>query len=367
MPEDGLPANVSKVIALKWIAFHVLEPFWGAARADAEPLHDALCLLNRLCRNELKTEAHQGSCQEWLTLAASKLEEASLAKDATPICRVALNRLASRLRSPGDITQFAINRLMDEALAASAAAYETHGHSLPTDLVASTVQRLTWTSESPTLNGTIFGGGSAQTWFREWPQTIVELELMPRKLDAETIAALPYVLVHEFVCHALQGPWSHDRISSDESSQFSEGWMDHVAFRILKRVLWSREVASRLDVRLSKVHVEAAALAVHKSRAEWKPLSEIDLSWAGRHLGIVTAHAVVESLFGLTDSEERALDLFVAASIRLNVAALRPTRRDSWVMLAHSCVVNDETDRVSRALIDYVEDGDLDRLFEGVA
>jgi hypothetical protein len=60
-------------------------------------------------------------------------------------------------------------------------------------------------------------------------RTIVKLIITPQKLDRDSVSAVPYVLFHELVAHALGARGTGD--SPSKSPAFAEGWMDVMAIQ----------------------------------------------------------------------------------------------------------------------------------------
>lgn len=67
----------------------------------------------------------------------------------------------------------------------------------------------------------------------------IELGLTPRVFDVATFTATPYILFHECIAHAFFSisPACAGRTGVGDSDEFSEGWMDLVAFKVAEEVL----------------------------------------------------------------------------------------------------------------------------------
>jgi hypothetical protein len=69
------------------------------------------------------------------------------------------------------------------------------------------------------------------------PPREVELNAQITAVDDNTIAAAPYVLFHELICHGLAGAVPSGPLTCDPASPFSEGFMDYVADRLHEKAL----------------------------------------------------------------------------------------------------------------------------------
>ncbi len=95
---------------------------------------------------------------------------------------------------------------------------------------------------------------SAKTTFPDNPlfHSEVKLLLNVPEFELESLAACPYILLHELICHAFQGTrratTNRDR-RSREIDSFSEGWMDWLTFRIFLDLM-SRHKSQDIDTPL---------------------------------------------------------------------------------------------------------------------
>jgi len=71
----------------------------------------------------------------------------------------------------------------------------------------------------------------------------VELRFNALEVTDDVVCAVPYVLLHELICHAYAGIPSRGSRTCEAHSPFSEGLMDYVAGRILAETLEGRGVA----------------------------------------------------------------------------------------------------------------------------
>jgi hypothetical protein len=104
----------------------------------------------------------------------------------------------------------------------------------------------------------------------------VFLQLWIEKFNRLTYMALPYLMFHECACHVFQGMGSlQPRRETGETDAFSEGWMDMVAFELMKRSWEDSADASVPNVyrkrqleTLHAVHRARLAVSVHASYGE---------------------------------------------------------------------------------------------------
>jgi hypothetical protein len=62
----------------------------------------------------------------------------------------------------------------------------------------------------------------------------IMLEIKDGHFRWKTLCQTLYVLVHELVCHAYQGGAAANRPNADEKCSWSEGWMDRLAFELVR-------------------------------------------------------------------------------------------------------------------------------------
>lgn len=105
----------------------------------------------------------------------------------------------------------------------------------PADLANSVPVVLEWENRPPGEFG-YANGISAKV--SSHPRNQLRMVVCPSAFGQESSCALPYVLLHEYVCHAARlaagGP-----PPSEISSTFAEGWMDHVAMTLHDEMIGS--------------------------------------------------------------------------------------------------------------------------------
>jgi hypothetical protein len=147
----------------------------------------------------------------------------------------------------------------------------------------------------------------------------VELRISAHDLDMETMAAIPYVLAHECVCHAGQG---NGEVAN--FSLFTEGWMDFVA------ELLTEDAADSLDW---------GFLAYEYSRASRSLIGDVLCqeksgveNWAERSRGRWCAQQLLRLLSRMPPTALSPRERLYSVSAKLNASPLSNTIKD---MFAH--------------------------------
>lgn len=358
-PSQDLPESVSKSICAKWLTWQSLEPYWGCAGEYSEPLHDALALVERRCRDEILHQQHSGDLSLWLVETADDIAATLSVPDvAKSACERALRELDRVLRGPAEDVHDRLAAVVVGALGVASAAAEAAGLPVPKELVAGTSLRISWGQQSRNVIESPCNA-TATTRYQAWPATTIGLRLVPKKFDSATIASLPYAFVHEAVCHVLQGPYNGSRKASAMGSAFGEGWMDLAALQAFEAATRSPEHAACFAVGLPMATVRLAGQAFHRARTDHRPLDEQDQSWAGRRLGVDAARRIVGELASLVGSPSAGEQVFLKASLRLNQSAWSPARRDRAVVEWYEAAHDGRGQDVADSLAIFAESGDL--------
>jgi hypothetical protein len=116
-------------------------------------------------------------------------------------------------------------------------------------------------------------GGWASVIKGREPNTAVGIDIREHAFSWEQYCLLPYLLLHEIVCHGLQsldgrGP----RINADPDDAWSEGWMDRLAYRLARQWLdktegWAltpddQDMAVKQSIELHEARYEIAAMSL---------------------------------------------------------------------------------------------------------
>jgi hypothetical protein len=153
----------------------------------------------------------------------------------------------------------------------------------------------------------------------------VILSIAARHFDWASLLAVPYVLFHEFVAHAFQGPWNGIR-SASINSRFGEGWMDFVALTAHDALM-----DGKLAIGTAPLPGGASshkAIALDYSQARLLPTDDGNDLPAQREVGYRSAQALYEALLGLPLTRHNPLDAFFRLSLLINTSSLRLDRRD---------------------------------------
>jgi hypothetical protein len=97
------------------------------------------------------------------------------------------------------------------------------------------------------------------------PVSVVGLVFRDDGFCWTSMAQLPYVLMHELVCHAFQGLKGSRRVATDKTCPWSEGWMDAIAVAVTEQwvegafgielPVWANGAGDFVKQAASKLHV----------------------------------------------------------------------------------------------------------------
>ena len=159
------------------------------------------------------------------------------------------------------------------------------------------------------------------------PSAQIILQIAPLGLDMTTIAALPRVLLHEYIAHVPQSPFVGVRVHTDTNDAFAEGWMDYVAHYIHRSVLENRAsskaLGDHLDLMWASLH-EAAAERFFEARIK---LQGSDPAAAARCEGAAAARLLHDLLRRLPETKDGADEHFYRLSFGLNTSEINSVSR----------------------------------------
>jgi hypothetical protein len=159
----------------------------------------------------------------------------------------------------------------------------------------------------------------------------VIFQLAVRELDELTIAALPRVMLHEYIAHVPQGPYTQIRSHPDGGDTFAEGWMDYVAHQIFRRVQ-ERGPMAALDDCLNPAWAQSYEEAAESFFVARCKVRREDVASAGRRLGVEAARLMHGVLRRLPETSENPDDYLYRMSFGLNASNLGDTRRQQFVV-----------------------------------
>ena len=136
--------------------------------------------------------------------------------------------------------------------------------------------------------------------------------------------ATGYLLLHEYVSHCAQGPWTAACVQPGSEDLYAEGWMDAVAFLLHNVTLLGGGSISRpFDEEEAERRVEAAN-AYHHDRCERR-----ERGAAGRHRGARIAGRFNRLLLGRKPGP--ADEDFLRLSMQLNASGIGHRDRNLFV------------------------------------
>jgi hypothetical protein len=143
---------------------------------------------------------------------------------------------------------------------------------------------------------------------RRWSEVILESDA--RFFDWPSLLCVTWLFAHELICHAFQGRAGKRRDPCDEHCPFYEGWMDEVAFALLRHFL--------LPIAASPTTAAAPSFLVEHGQDVLDQATIFRKARYGRHgspesqweLGMYTARRLLNFFIGARPSTE-ALDSYM--------------------------------------------------------
>uniref|UniRef100_UPI003F496797 hypothetical protein n=1 Tax=Actinoplanes sp. CA-084688 TaxID=3239901 RepID=UPI003F496797 len=367
--ERSLPLHVQKAVVGRALVYQVLD-------LHQVPLEDAgYGLLWTAVRDRLQTSTAvqlafdpPGSLGSYLNQLGADLRGALsfFCRDAERACAALLDDIARVLAEAGRAHDELLGTVFTDALEAAADVYYRHGLHDSQDMV-----KLVSTSFGH-LHGSVQSELpiqlAATTYLQdlpEGPSANVDVVINPDLLDELTVFSLPYVMLHECICHVLQGPWQAERVQADAASRFAEGWMDVVAYVVHQAMDNPRRAETAgpglLDTLRTAARQEAAE-KVHRARyAQTR-----DRAWAQRAMGARAAWSIV-ALMGRVPEGGSDPSAFVELSVKLNTSSFTNEQRDLFVTGVHKATLQGQADPcLEQQVRTYLKAHDLEYLVHNI-
>jgi hypothetical protein len=211
-------------------------------------------------------------------------------------------------------------QVVETAIAAAGRLYAPAGLTAG-DLTSRVSAGLGWTRRAPGQRS-FAGGISAVTTTRPDGVTRVVLHACPAAFGRDCALVVPYLVFHEYICHAARFVAGGPPPPTSTSTLFTEGWMDYVA---------------------CGVHHHTAERAARAPRAWLSPQGNRDCAWrlaellraphvaSGRAVGWAAARLLDEELGDRTAAWRPLWDL----SARLNRSAIPDEDLDAFALAVH--------------------------------
>jgi hypothetical protein len=369
MSKPSLPLHVRKAVWARALVYQVLDLHYVT-------LHDAgYGVLWTAIRNRLITstslQVEYPSCSSSLSSYLAGLGADLRAgmsypnEEAEQACRAVLDEIYQVLTEAARTADDLLLSAFTDALRVATELYRRHGVDVPPHVekrVTATFghQLMPLESELPIEL-------KAVTYLQDpppGPSALVDVVVNAIRLDELTAFSLPYVLLHECVCHVLQGPWQAGRQQPDAGDRFAEGWMDVVAY-VAHELMERPWRAGHTGPDLLAIPLDGrkdAAAEVHKSRQR----STADRAGARRALGAQAARNMQALLAKLPETRNDADAAFIQLSVRLNTSCLRNDQRELFVRGVHSATQLRPNPGLATAVRTYLDDQDVERLVRDV-
>jgi hypothetical protein len=186
------------------------------------------------------------------------------------------------------------------------------------------------------------------------PCAQVFVKVCPRWLDADTIAALPRALLHEYISHVPQGPYHGLRDHPDANDLFAEGWMDYVAHHVYRTVLRRQGPSPLLAEFFAPAWISIYDIAGEKFFTARCALADDDSAAAARSEGAAAAHQMHDLLRRLPETTHNPDEHLYRLSFGLNTSKADGLSRQRFVAeVRHRLVFASRADLLIQALRDW--------------
>jgi hypothetical protein len=340
---SGIPPHAQHAIVGRFLAFEALAP--NISQIESNGYQDAADRLHRRLRwltNEVLDNPDHGETLERFLenlVRGLQSELATFNASAADTAGIVLYELGILVANYKAAPYDPLERLAAAAAETAAKYYQEYRAHVPHYL---------WQSTHPQFS---FVGGRIglsfaasihiQLWTRfgagDQPTAQVFVSISPRWLDQETIAALPRSLLHEYIAHVPQGPYSGGRIHPDPSDPFAEGWMDYIAHCVFRAVLERRGPSLELWDILSPTCTFLYEQAAERFFIARCSLDDGDRTAAGRREGATAARQLHDLLRRLPETTGNADELLYRLSFALNASQVDNVSRARFAAKVRLC------------------------------
>jgi hypothetical protein len=363
--DQRLPLHAQKCVLGRALVYQVLDQhhidvadagynrFWEQARG-------------RLCDLTAQELEHPSadSLKLYLGELGRQIRKVLLFPDsnAERACMPLLEEIDRVLAAAGQAQEDLLLTAVANALQAAAGLYGKHGIDVPPDLVKRVTVKLDFQLLPVVTNLPIqLQAVTTLADSADGAAAVVDVLICPEELDELTVFSLPYVLLHECVCHVLQGPWS-GRVQADASDRFAEGWMDVAAFVGHETMAgsWRTEVPGPDLLAAPRPTAQFdAAEKVHRARHQPQ---DHDRAWAPRAMGTEAARGLLKLLDRLPECGSDATSAFLRLSLQLNASTFTNEERALFVLYVHRALRMKVEHKLVPHLRNYLTNGELDPL-----
>lgn len=322
MTDDScLPCHAQKAVVGKWLWLQVLRPRLSSVDKNAADFLDSYVRVQAAVA--LSDPDNGDTVNAFLTRLADGVKDHAgqlpepIRAEAAQLAGEFAELVAAFCASPYD----PLKRLASAVAQTSADFYNMYGAKVPAELWDRTSCAFSFLSDEVGLSFALYIHLMISTTFKSGnpPFAEVRLQLVPLFLDMPTIAVLPRVMLHEYIAHVPQGPYSASRIHPDPTDAFAEGWMDYLAHRVHRTVLERRGPFRPLAGHLVPTwQHEQAAEALFEARCARRGA---DLAGAARCNGAVAARQLHDLLRGLPETKADPDAYLFTFSFGLNASA----------------------------------------------
>jgi hypothetical protein len=369
----SFPLHVQKAVVGRLLVYRALDLYHAEVEAAGYGLlwGEVRARMQASTARQLEFRRSAQSLWEYLGQLAAELRSALLPfpdADAEAVCTPLLDEIDRILARAGELRRDLLRDAFERAMQIAAAEYGRHGLRVPPAMLERV--SVSFDHQATPLTHALPIHLSATTHLRDppgGPTALVEVVVTPTLVDEPTAFALPYVLLHECLCHVLQGPWEQGRLQADADSRFAEGWMDVAAYLLHQGLPAAAAGVEAIDLMATPRPLAQREAAHDAHTARHAPgrddRARTDRAWAHRALGKQAANGMLTVLAALPETRSDPTTPFMRLSLALNAASVDNHQRDYFATAVYKSTSRESSRHRLVALVrDYLECGDVQRL-----
>jgi hypothetical protein len=224
-----------------------------------------------------------------------------------------------------------VRRLFEAAVELARAYYEMYAGVTADALRPVTLETAGITADAVTMSSHSPGPGG---------NTLLNVGFPVERFDRLAYYTLPYMFVHECLCHCFQRGSNDDYI-------FAEGWMDWLSYKVLEDVVSGNSAAaSHLRSNFPSPGKLLSATVERRLRHEKQPSVRV---------GEAAARKVLELMENVTETRDKAWHAFLELSLKLNSLNIQDRRRDKFARASYSLSVPTKSGQSPFAMTEYIK------------
>lgn len=267
-----------------------------------------------------------------------------------------------------------------EALAATIEYYSRYGTLVPKESLPEIIFSTGFCHDKPHDDPIDSNVGGKTTYLNNGRDVSqIQLTICVKKFNWKTYVAVPYILFHECICHAFQDivPAQPKRLGSEPRDRFAEGWMDFVAYEIMKEFIEGKKDVVGADLKQLRTEQVDVGKQFHDVRVDHELIDKSRYA-IRRAFGKETANRVLYLFERLpkgsfSESHFTAWEAFLRLSFDLNMLRMERFERERLIGLLYKNLTGrDKLDTLARLeplpelMRKYLQDNDIRALVDAI-